>query len=149
MVLRKLFARATKRAAPTWEVQEAANGETAAVVEAAAEDEEARLEQLRNSQPVEAQLGRLMVRKNMKIVDILIKWDTSGSGEVSKSEFRHHCRELGVVADSDAIDACFDSYDSVRRALHAQGRASAFARQHSPGGECAENVGCGRDRHSV
>lgn len=87
-------------------------------ITAAAEEEESRLEQVRNSQPVETQLGRLMVKKNMKIVDILVKWDSSGSGEVSKAEFRHHCRELGVIADSTAIDICFDGYDSVCCELH-------------------------------
>ena len=39
-----------------------------------AEAEASKLEAMQRSMPVEEQLGRLIVKKNMKIVDILIKW---------------------------------------------------------------------------
>ena len=42
---------------------------------------------------------------------ILIKWDTGGDGEISKSEFRKHSRNLGVVASTADLNECFDSID--------------------------------------
>ena len=83
-----------------------------AQITANSEEAEKELDIVRATQPVPVQLGRLIVKKNVKIVDILIKWDSGGDGEVSKSEFRHHVRELGVVADTASIDACFESYDA-------------------------------------
>ena len=52
-----------------------------------------------------------MVRKGLKVVDILIKWDENGDGELDAEEFRHHARELGVIASDAAFDDVFDSFD--------------------------------------
>ena len=76
------------------------------------EEEAAKLVHLCNTQPVAVQLGRQIARRNIKIADILIKWDSDASGEVGKKEFRSHVRELGVIAETKAIDACFDSIDT-------------------------------------
>ena len=53
----------------------------------------------------------MITKKNIKIVDILIKWDTSGDNVINKAEFRKHVVELGVEASAKDIDACFESYD--------------------------------------
>ena len=45
-------------------------------------------------------------------VDILIKWDSNGDGDVSKAEFRTHCKSLGVTAPPAELDELFDKYDS-------------------------------------
>jgi Ca2+-binding EF-hand superfamily protein len=76
-----------------------------------AEKENAKLQSMCASRPVEVQIGSLILKKNIKIVDVLLKWDTSGDGLIDKSEFRTHTKELGVVAEAKAIDACFDKYD--------------------------------------
>lgn len=61
--------------------------------------------------PAGVQLGASMVRKGLKVVDILIKWDENGDGELDAEEFRHHARELGVIASDAAFDDVFDSFD--------------------------------------
>lgn len=88
-------------------VVEAAEGPTAAYEKLMAE-----LQSIRASASVDAQIGRCFVEKNIKLVDIVLKWDTSGDNQITKAEFRRHVRELGVVATNKAIDLCFESYDA-------------------------------------
>lgn len=64
--------------------------------------------------PADVQLGAVMVRKGLKVVDILIKWDENGDGELDAEEFRHHARELGVIASDAAFDDVFNSFDGKR-----------------------------------
>ena len=64
--------------------------------------------------PADVQLGAVMVRKGLKVVDILIKWDENGDGELDAEEFRHHARELGVIASDAAFDDVFNSFDRKR-----------------------------------
>lgn len=102
-VVKSIAERLRERAKKTLEVAEVTTN---------AENEEAKLEEQRTVDTVDAQLGRLLVKRNLKIADILIKWDANGNGTVSKSEFRFHVRELGVTAENPAIDECFNSYDA-------------------------------------
>ena len=76
------------------------------------EKEEENLVHVRNTQPVKVQLGRLLVKNQMKISDVLIKWDTRNDGEIGRGDFRKHSRALGVVASTEDLDACFDSIDA-------------------------------------
>ena len=76
------------------------------------EKEEENLVHVRNTQPVKVQLGRLLVKNQMKISDVLIKWDTINDGEIGRGDFRKHSRALGVVASTEDLDACFDSIDA-------------------------------------
>ena len=74
------------------------------------EKAEALLEQLQNC-PVEQQLGAQIVSKNMKLAELVAKWDTDNDKSVSKKEFREHVAELGVVGTREEVDALFDTYD--------------------------------------
>ena len=66
---------------------------------------------LHESVPVATQLGRQIVKKNIKINEIILKWDTK-NGEISKAEFRHHVRDLGITSSDEEIDKFFDEYDA-------------------------------------
>lgn len=61
--------------------------------------------------PVEQQLGAQIVSKNMKLAELVAKWDTDNDKSVSKKEFREHVAELGVVGTREEVDALFDTYD--------------------------------------
>ena len=105
------------------------------------EQEEAQLLEMHKSLTVKEQLGRLIAKRNMKIGDIVIKWDSQNTGEVLKvrrricrsitlcpnlptskrcalsvvqADFATNVLELGVMAEVPAIDEVFDSYDVVR-----------------------------------
>ena len=87
------------KAAATKEVAEAT---------AVMEKEEARLHELENSTTVRAKLGAAIVKKNLKIAEVMTKWDADGDGTVDKKEFVKNVKEMGVVAESAEIVALFD-----------------------------------------
>ena len=76
-----------------------------------AEAADAELEEARRVDTVDAQLGRLLIKRKLMITDILLKWDKDKNGTINKTEFRVHVRHLGVEAEDEAIDVCFDKYD--------------------------------------
>ena len=91
----------------------AAQTEAAALATEAAEREEAELERLKHELgPPDVQLGNLILKRNMKIGDVLTKWDPSNDGSVDKGEFRANVLAMGVVAEPDEIDQLFDTLDS-------------------------------------
>ena len=75
------------------------------------EGEESELAKAFASDPIEEQIGKLLLRKNIRIHEILVEWDSNGDGEITKVEFRKHLRNLGVTCEVEAIDALFDFYD--------------------------------------
>jgi hypothetical protein len=77
-----------------------------------AEEEQASVDHVVNNPSVETQLGRLLVKKQIKIGEIVVKWDASENGEISKAEFANQVRALGVVAETAEIDAHFDTHDA-------------------------------------
>ena len=91
----------------------AAQTDEAARTTEAAEKAEVELGQLETSAgPPDVQLGALIIKRNLKIGDLVSKWDVSGDGLVDRGEFRKSVKELGVKAEDTEIDALFDSLDS-------------------------------------
>ena len=65
--------------------------------------------------PAGVQMGTYIMRKHMRVVDVLIKWDENSDGQLNINEFRHHVRELGVKATDEQIDELFNNYDEDNR----------------------------------
>ena len=61
----------------------------------------------RASQKAGPRLGALLKTRNMKIGEVVSKWDADGSGSVDVGEFRHHLRNLGFKATDAEIDGVF------------------------------------------
>ena len=51
------------------------------------EGEEGELAKAFASDPIEEQIGKLLLRKNIRIHEILVEWDSNGDGEITKVEF--------------------------------------------------------------
>lgn len=60
---------------------------------------------------VEAQLGRLLNERKIKLEDLMKEWDRNRDGDISKQEFRLHVKKLGLDAGTTEIDALYDSLD--------------------------------------
>ena len=87
--------------------------EAAAQATLCAEREEAELYRLKHELgPPDVQLGNIILKRNMKIGDVLTKWDPSNDGSVDKGEFRANVLALGVVAEPEEIDTLFDTLDA-------------------------------------
>ena len=56
--------------------------------------------------PVEAQIGFIVRKRNMKLGEVVNKW-----GNVTKITFRNRVRELGVIAGDERIDHVFSLID--------------------------------------
>jgi len=68
-------------------------------------------EQMRRGMTVDARLGALLVKRGVKVADVVEQWDASGTGEVDVNEFRTHVLALGLDGEADEIDALFRSLD--------------------------------------
>ena len=55
----------------------------------------------------------MIMKRNLKIGDVVTKWDKDGDGTVSKAEFRANVAELGVAADKKEVDALFEDASGV------------------------------------
>jgi len=92
--------------------EKALQTEEAARATELAEKEEQELERIKGGDgPPDVQLGALIMKRNLKIGDVVTKWDPSGDGSVDKSEFRVNVLGMGVKAEPEAIDELFDSLD--------------------------------------
>lgn len=60
---------------------------------------------------VEAQLGRLLNDRKIKLEDLMKEWDRNRDGDISKQEFRLHVKKLGLDTNTAKIDALYDSLD--------------------------------------
>jgi hypothetical protein len=60
---------------------------------------------------VEAKIGEKIVSKNMKIGDVMKKWDKDGGGKLDKVEFREAVLEMGVDATAAELDEHFTKID--------------------------------------
>jgi len=90
----------------------AAQTEEAARATEIAEKEEADRAQMKGENgPPDVQLGQLIMKRNLKIGDVITKWDPSGDGSVDKGEFRTNVIAMGVKAEPEAIDELFASLD--------------------------------------
>lgn len=81
----------------------------------AVEKAEAALDAKCTRLPAGVQMGTYIMRKQMRVVDVLIKWDENSDGQLSVKEFRYHARELGVKASDEQIDELFNHYDVDKR----------------------------------
>lgn len=61
--------------------------------------------------PVEARLGLLLTKRNIKIGDMVHGWDSNGNGLIEPDEFREHILALGLKDDGTGLDALFRSLD--------------------------------------
>lgn len=62
---------------------------------------------------LDARLGAVMAKRNIKIGDVASNWDANHDGMMSKVEFRNSVSEMGVEATAEEIDELFDSYDTT------------------------------------
>ena len=62
--------------------------------------------------PVDIQLGRIMKENSIKVVDVLLTWDTNNDGSVGKKEFRKHVLAMGVQASNEDIDSLFNRFNT-------------------------------------
>ena len=76
------------------------------------EMEDARVENISKNPTVGVQLGVLLMKKNLKIGEVLKAWDGDGDGTVTRKEFRVKVIDMGVQAHPLDIDRFFDSYDN-------------------------------------
>ena len=80
----------------------------------ACEQTELRLAEFRSKglgKTVEAKIGEKIVYKNMKIGDVMKKWDKDGGGKLDKVEFREAVLEMGVDATAAELDEHFTKID--------------------------------------
>lgn len=82
-----------------------------AAATAAAEAAEAALTRLREKPKVDARLGTLLAKRQVKIGDMMSSWDTDGDGQVSQKEFVTQLKQLGVDATSEELEAFFVQLD--------------------------------------
>ena len=66
----------------------------------------------RHDSSIGSKLGDAINSKGMKAGDVASQWDSSGDGEIDKTEFRKHVLALGVVARPADIDAFFEDLDA-------------------------------------
>jgi len=53
----------------------------------------------------------VLVKRNIKIGEVVSQWDKDGDGTVDKKEFRQRVLALGVKADPSEVDSLFDKLD--------------------------------------
>ena len=74
------------------------------------EQADARFEELRSNKSCGARLGALLIARNVKVTDVVTKWDPTGDG-VDKVEFRQGVLGLGLAAEPYEIDDLFEELD--------------------------------------
>ena len=90
-----------------------------------------------NGPPVEARLGALLLKKNLKPTDVFAKWDADGNGAIDRAEFDGHLKQLGLEATDEELAHAFTLLDidgngeidyEVRACARACARAHTRAR---------------------
>jgi len=64
-----------------------------------------------STKSVAVKLGDALVKKNIKIPEMVVAWAKRGEEPISKMEFRQHVRKLVDKPDAKQIDALFESLD--------------------------------------
>ena len=75
------------------------------------ENGQQQLEYLRTNSKVDAELGRHLLAKTIKITELVNRWDSNGNGTIERDEFRYHVCNLGIVSEPEDIDELFDRLD--------------------------------------
>jgi Ca2+-binding EF-hand superfamily protein len=78
----------------------------------ACERADARFAELRGVKSVDAKIGEKIISRNLKVAEVMTKWDKSGDGSLEADEFRDAVLELGVEAAPAEIDALFVKLDT-------------------------------------
>jgi len=65
---------------------------------------------LKDKTNVEARLGQILQARNVKVNEVVNKWDKTGNG-VSPEEFCSNVRALGLNAGDEELDGLFKSLD--------------------------------------
>ena len=73
-------------------------------------EESARALTEENKKSVGAQLGVILVKKGLKVSDLVAKWG-GAKGFIDKHDFRHEVNALGLSAAASDVDALFDQLD--------------------------------------
>lgn len=82
----------------------------AAAATRAAEKADGDLMTLKDKTNVEARLGQILQARNVKVNEVVNKWDKTGNG-VSPEEFCSNVRALGLNAGDEELDGLFKSLD--------------------------------------
>ena len=53
------------------------------------------------------ELGAAIVKRNLKIGDIVSKWDADGDGQVSRKEFSNGMAAMGIEVSKAEVDEVF------------------------------------------
>ena len=89
-----------------------------AAVTLESETADARVKEIEDNQSVEAKLGAALQKRNMKVGEVVQKWDKDGDASISKAEFRKNVEEMGIKATNskvkNEIENLFDSIDTDR-----------------------------------
>jgi len=83
-----------------------------AVLTEGIERDEAAHQEAQDRLPVSVKLGAVITKRNLKVGELISKWDKDGDGSVTMVEFRTNLIEMGVEADGADIDKLFISLDS-------------------------------------
>lgn len=78
----------------------------------AAEALEAELKERIERPPVETRLGILLVKRNMKVGDMVAKWDVDHDGALDKKEFLKNVADLGLEASAEELEALYVKIDA-------------------------------------
>jgi Ca2+-binding EF-hand superfamily protein len=78
----------------------------------AAEALEAELKERIERPPVETRLGILLVKRNMKVGDMVAKWDVDHDGALDKKEFLKNVADLGLEASAEELEALYIKIDA-------------------------------------
>ena len=72
---------------------------------------EADLKVRREHTSISSRLGEVLATRNIKIGEVVTKWDKDGDGTVDPKEFRSRIKELGLRADPKEVDGLFAELD--------------------------------------
>ena len=87
---------------------------TKRAVDATAEAEAAqeKLNEIRTHTSVDVRLGNLLVKRGIKIGDLMLRWDENQDGSLDRKEFQTNLRALGLEATNDELDAFITDNDA-------------------------------------
>ena len=81
--------------------------------EASVNEEEVQLKEAKERPPVAVQIGELLSKQNLRSIELVRSWDKSGSGTISRKDFRLNVMEIGSIsADPAEVDAVFATMDT-------------------------------------
>jgi len=83
----------------------------AAAQKADLEESEMAVHSMENDRSLDARLGDLLHMRNVKIGEVVTKWDKDGGGSVDANEFYLRTKEMGLVAEKAEVKDLFNRLD--------------------------------------